>query len=112
MIARALPDLLGAPATEELRALIRMTLASILPDDDIVALRTRRCGATTFARVTVSGTAFASVAALHEATAAITDGLRREGAEVDLMIVPLGGPSQADDQAIEALPAAPARDAG
>ena len=110
MIARALPDLLDAPATEELRELILATLASVLPEDHIFTVRTRRCGPTTFARVTVSDAAFASVAALHEATAAVTDGLRRTGADVDLMIVPLveGGPPDADDEAIDALPAAPA----
>jgi divalent metal cation (Fe/Co/Zn/Cd) transporter len=109
MIARALPDLLDAPATEELRGLIRTTVANVLPKDHIISIRTRRSGPTTFAVVTVSGAAFASVAALHEATAAIADELRRTGAEVDLMIVPLveGGPPKADDEAIDALLAAP-----
>lgn len=110
MIVRALPDLLDAAATGELKELIRTTVAGVLPENHLVAIRTRRSGPTTFARVTVSGAAFASVAALHEATAAVTDGLRRAGADVDLVIVPLveGGAPEVDDGAIEALPAASA----
>jgi divalent metal cation (Fe/Co/Zn/Cd) transporter len=110
MIARALPDLLDASVTEDIRDLIHRTVAGVLPEDEIVAIRTRRSGPKAFARITVSGTAFASVAALHEATAAITDELHRAGADVDLVIVPLveSRPQEAHDEALETLPAAPA----
>jgi divalent metal cation (Fe/Co/Zn/Cd) transporter len=88
MIARALPDLLDAPAAEQLRALIRATLASVLPEGEIVSIRSRRSGPTTFAAVTVSHTAFPSLAALQDASAAVADRLRHAGVEVDLIIAP------------------------
>ncbi len=110
MIAEALPHLLDAPATEELRAQIRTTLASVLLEDDILSIRTRRSGRTIFARVTVSGTAFPSLAALHDASAAVADGLRRAGAEVDVVLVPMleGGETEVPDEDLDAPPAASA----
>jgi divalent metal cation (Fe/Co/Zn/Cd) transporter len=87
MIARALPNLLDAPASTNLGALIRRTVASVMPEDDIVSIRTRRSGRAAFAQVTVSGAAVTSVAALRDRTTAINDALRREGAEVDLTVV-------------------------
>ena len=96
--------------SSRLRELIRATLASVLPEDHNVTIRTRRSGPTTFARVTVAGTAFARSPPFTRATAAVTDGLRRASADVDLMIAPLvaGGPPEADDEAIDALSGAPA----
>jgi divalent metal cation (Fe/Co/Zn/Cd) transporter len=87
MIARALPSLLDAPASTNLGALIRRTVASVMPEDDIVSIRTRRSGRAAFAQVKISGAAVTSVAALRDRTAAIDDALRREGAEVDLTVV-------------------------
>ncbi len=87
MIARALPNLLDAPASTNLGALIRRAVASVMPEDDIVSIRTRRSGRAAFAQVTVSGAAVTSVAALRDRTTAINDALRREGAEVDLTVV-------------------------
>ncbi len=87
MIAQALPSLLDAPASTNLGALIRRTVASVMPEDDIVLIRTRRSGRAAFAQVTISGAAVASVAALRDRTTAINDALRRDGAEVDLTVV-------------------------
>ena len=87
MIARALPNLLDAPASTNLGALIRGVVAGLMSEDDIVSIRTRRSGRTAFAQVTVSGAAVTSVAALRDRTAAINDALRREGAEADLTVV-------------------------
>ncbi len=87
MIARALPSLLDAPASTNLGALIRRTVASVMPEDDIVSIRTRRSGRAAFAQVKISGAAVTSVAALRDRTTAINDALRREGAEVDLTVV-------------------------
>ncbi len=87
MIARALPSLLDAPASTNLGALIHRTVAGVMPEDDIVSIRTRRSGRAAFAQVTISGAAVTSVAALRDRTTAINDALRREGAEVDLTVV-------------------------
>ncbi len=87
MTARALPNLLDAPASTNLGTLIRRTVASVMPEDDIVSIRTRRSGRAAFAQVKISGAAVTSVAALRDRTAAIDDALRREGAEVDLTVV-------------------------
>lgn len=110
MIAGALPDLLDAPASEELRALIRATSASVLPEDDIVSIRTRRSGPTTFAEVTVLNTAFASAAALRDTSSAIAAALHCEGADVDLVLVPRweGEGPEAPTEELDVLPAATA----
>lgn len=87
MVARALPDLLDAPASEELRARIRAAVASVLPEDDIVSIRTRRSGPTTFAEIAVAPTAFASVEALRIGTAALRHALRLGGSGTDVALV-------------------------
>jgi divalent metal cation (Fe/Co/Zn/Cd) transporter len=87
MMARALPSLLDAPASTKLGALIRRAVAGVMPEDDIVSIRTRRSGRAAYAQVTLSGAAVTSVAALRDRTTAINDALRREGAEVDLTVV-------------------------
>ena len=114
MIARALPDLLDAPAPEELKDLIRRALAGALSEDDIVSVRTRRSGPTTFAGVTVAATAFPSLSALHDASVAIADGLRRAGVEVDLVVVPIvaGGPPEGPGEELDLSPAAAPGEAG
>lgn len=88
MIGRALPSLLDAPASDELRAHIHRAATSVMAEEDIVAIRTRCAGPTTFADIAVAPTAFPTLAALGEGTAAIKDALRLVGAKVDLTVVP------------------------
>lgn len=89
MIGRALPDLLDAPVAGDLATLIRRTVADVLPAEQTRSIRTRRSGRTTFVEVAVVESAFPSVVALCDVRAAITESLRREGAEVDLAVVPV-----------------------
>ncbi len=106
MIAQGLPDLLDAPAKSELGALIRRTIAAILPEQHIVSIRTRRSGSRTFAEVAVAGSAFPSMAALGSDSAAIRQALRREDAGIDLIVViaseeDTSGPNGASVAALE-----------
>jgi divalent metal cation (Fe/Co/Zn/Cd) transporter len=87
MISQGLPALLDAPAQLEMRTLIHQTIRTIVPENHIVSIRTRRCGGFTFAELTVAGPAFPSLEALHNSTAEIERGLSEGGAEVDLSVV-------------------------
>ena len=62
MIARGLPDLLDAPAADDVAGVIRSALASLLPEPAVRSIRTRRAGRQSFAEVTVLETAFGSQA--------------------------------------------------
>jgi divalent metal cation (Fe/Co/Zn/Cd) transporter len=99
MIARALPDLLDAPASAELGATIRQSVAAVVAEADIMAIRTRRAGRQTFAEVTIAASAFPSLAALAARTAAIRQSLQRQGAEVDLAVV-VGSEEGGDGKAL------------
>ena len=88
MITRALPNLLDAPAGADLSAQIRTAVASVLPEDDIVSIRTRRSGPVTFAEVKVNATPSMSPVEHLNSVAMIKDTLRRDGAAVDLAVVP------------------------
>jgi divalent metal cation (Fe/Co/Zn/Cd) transporter len=95
MIRRGLPDLLDAPAPENLRAEIRAALLRTLPERDVVAIRTRRSGRRVFAEVAVTDNAATSAAELARRAAAVRATLSRRGVAIDLRIVaartPLGG---------------------
>ncbi|MCP4328424.1 MAG: cation transporter [Alphaproteobacteria bacterium] len=88
MIAKAVPHLLDAPASADLRELIRRSVAEVAGENNIVSIRTRRAGGTTFAEVAVLATALPSIAALTDTAAAVEAALAREGVAVDLAIVP------------------------
>jgi len=87
MVMQALPSLLDAPAAPDLRALIRRTVAGIVPESDILSIRTRRTGPTTFAEVAVSDSAFPSIDALRDSAAEIRQVLGHSAAGVEITIV-------------------------
>ncbi len=87
MISRALPYLLDAPAPAELSALIRGAVGSVVPEEDVVSIRTRDAGTITFAEVAVAATAFPSMSALHACTAKIRQALGRHAAKIDIAVV-------------------------
>ncbi len=87
MISRALPYLLDAPAQAELSALIRGAVGSVVPEEDVVSIRTRDAGTITFAEVAVAATAFPSMSALHACTAKIRQALGRHAAKIDIAVV-------------------------
>lgn len=87
MLSRALPHLLDAPAAADLRDLIRAAVAGVVAEKDIVSVRTRRAGPTTFAEVAVAASAFPSIAALRDATAQVRTALGDRAAGVDIAIV-------------------------
>jgi len=87
MIGQALPDLLDAPATEELRARIRAAAERVLPADDIVSIRTRRSGPLTFAEVAVVPAASASAHDLGAGAAALNHAICLDGTEADVALV-------------------------
>ncbi len=87
MIIQALPDLLDAPAGADLSARIRRAVASALPEDDIVSIRTRCSGPVTFAEVKVNAVPSMSPVEHRDRVAQIEDTLRRDGATVDLAVV-------------------------
>jgi divalent metal cation (Fe/Co/Zn/Cd) transporter len=87
MMARALPNLLDTAAPSHLMASIRDTVATIVADEHIHAVRTRSAGPVTFAEVAVSVQAFPSVDALHEGTVTIKQALGDAKLEVDLTLV-------------------------
>lgn len=96
MIARALPDLLDAPAHGAVVTAIRTALVETMPEDDVVAIRTRRSGRVTFAEVTVREPALPSVAALQGVRASIRDALQSRGDEVEIALVPASGPASSE----------------
>jgi ferrous-iron efflux pump FieF len=104
MMSRGLPHLLDAPASQDLKSLIRRAASKVMASENIVAIRTRRAGTTTFVEITVAPTAFPSLASLHDGAAAIRGALRRGGAEIDLVLVPAAPPSPASGQAQAADP--------
>lgn len=92
MVVNALPDLFDAPAGDEVKRALRTAAAGALPESDVVAIRTRRSGSVTAARLTIAAAPTTSAAALQAAAAAITAALRRDGLEVDVTLVPMCPP--------------------
>lgn len=90
MVGQSLPDLLDAPARDEIASVIRSAAAEILPPEQLVRIRTRRTGTRTFAEVAVRHRAFASTEALGAAAAKLEKAAGQAGfdAEVTLVVVP------------------------
>ena len=91
MIIQALPSLVDAPAAADLRAQIRRTVAGIVAESDILSIRTRRTGPTTFAEVALRESAFPSIDALRDSVAEIRQALGHNTASVEITIV-VGSP--------------------
>ena len=87
MISHALPHLLDAPAPTELSALICGAVGSVVAEEDIVSIRTRRAGPMTYAEVAVAATAFPSMSALRAYTTAVRQALGRHAAKIDIAVV-------------------------
>lgn len=110
MVTQALPDLLDAPASDDLKKVIRSTVASVLPEEEVVSIRTRRAANRTFAEVAVTATAFSSLEHLNSTAHALNHALARHDHGIDLTVVvapiarrPSGATSDAEENAGEAL---------
>ena len=87
MLAHALPDVVDAPGSADLIESIEQTIEEIIPDQEIVRLRTRRGGRATFAEIMLDDSAWTSLASLPEVGAAISESLAKKGKNVEVAIV-------------------------
>ena len=87
MVMHGLPDLLDAPATDELADSIRRAADSVLPAGQLLAVRTRRSGALTFAEVEVAPDAARDVTTLRTRVDALRRAIGEQADEVDLTLV-------------------------
>ena len=86
MIADSLPDILDAPAQEDVATLIRETVWEIIPDRYLVSLRTRRSGELTFARAAVRSEAFAEGSGLQASLREIEARLRAANRGIEFAV--------------------------
>ena len=89
VLARALPDVVDAPAPTGVSAALRSAIAQVIPDHEFVRLRTRRSSRTVFAEVLVRGGEDMVPTRLPHIAIAIRNALNiSENVEISVVLAP------------------------